>query len=160
MKVVFRVDSSYQMGAGHVMRCLVLAKHLKHSGAQVEFICRPHKGNSIHKLVSSGFKVYELAEPEDQSAAESLQYSQWLGAKQETDADECARFIRLEKVNWVIVDHYGIDERWHSKIKPDCEQLMVIDDLADRKFNCSLLLNQNIGFETKFCSSKASLDKW
>ena len=60
MKVVFRVDSSLEMGTGHVMRCLVLSQVLKENGANVEFICRKHKGNLIDKITSSGFNVHEL----------------------------------------------------------------------------------------------------
>ena len=49
MRVIFRVDASLQMGTGHVMRCLTLAQVLKENGADVEFICRKHKGNLIDK---------------------------------------------------------------------------------------------------------------
>ena len=74
MKVLFRVDSSHQMGTGHVMRCLVLADLFKKSGARVEFICRSHKGNSIDRIISSGFKVYDLAAAKDNELETSSQY--------------------------------------------------------------------------------------
>ena len=60
MKVVFRVDSSLVMGTGHVMRCLTLAQMLKENGADIEFICRKHKGNLIEKIRSGGLDVHEL----------------------------------------------------------------------------------------------------
>ena len=158
MKVLFRVDSSHQMGTGHVMRCLVLADLFKKNGTKVEFICRSHKGNSIDRIISNDFKVYELAAPKNNELEASSQYSQWLGVKQKKDADDCVDLIKLEKVNWVIVDHYGIDEQWHKHIKPYCEKLMVIDDLADRKFDCHLLLNQNLGIEKKYYDNKVPVD--
>jgi len=52
MKIVFRVDASLQMGTGHVMRCLALAKVLKGNSVNVEFICRKHEGNSVNKIYS------------------------------------------------------------------------------------------------------------
>ena len=140
------------------MRCLVLAESLKKYGNKVEFICRSHKGNSIHKIISNDFKVYELAVPKNNVLEASSKYSHWLGVNQKKDADDCVDLIKLEKVNWVIVDHYGIDERWHKKIKPYCEKLMVIDDLADRKFDCHLLLNQNLGFKKKCYDNKVPAD--
>ena len=60
MKIIFRVDSSLSMGSGHVMRCLVLAEALREKEADVEFICRKHKGNLIDKIRSNGFSTYEL----------------------------------------------------------------------------------------------------
>jgi spore coat polysaccharide biosynthesis predicted glycosyltransferase SpsG len=63
MRIIFRVDASLQMGTGHVMRCLTLAEILKENGANVEFICRKHKGNLIDKIRSNGFNVFELELP-------------------------------------------------------------------------------------------------
>lgn len=146
------------MGTGHVMRCLVLADVLKKNGTKVEFICRSHKGNSIDRIISNGFKVYELAVPKNNELEASSHYSQWLGVKQKKDADDCIDLIKLEKVNWVIVDHYGIDEQWNKHIKPYCEKLMVIDDLADRTFDCHLLLNQNLGIKKKYYDNKVPED--
>lgn len=158
MKVLIRVDSSHQIGTGHVMRCLVLADLLKKDGNKVEFICRSQKGDSIYNIISNGFKVYELSAPKDKEYETSSQYSQWLGVKQKKDADDCVNVIRLEKVNWVIVDHYGIDEQWHKHIKAYSEKLMVIDDLADRKFDCHLLLNQNLGIDKSYYENKVPPD--
>ena len=60
MKVVFRVDASFAMGTGHVIRCLTLAQALKDNGVNVEFICRKHEGSLIDKIRSSGFVAHEL----------------------------------------------------------------------------------------------------
>jgi UDP-2,4-diacetamido-2,4,6-trideoxy-beta-L-altropyranose hydrolase len=42
-----------------------------------------------------------------------------------------------------VVDHYGLDEKWESAMRPACDNIMVIDDLADRPHDCDLLLDQN-----------------
>ena len=42
----------------------------------------------------------------------------------------------------VIVDHYGLDYVWESNIK--CQNMIVIDDLADRRHKCSLLIDQSL----------------
>ena len=64
---------------------------------------------------------------------------------QQKDADDCIEIIKTTKIDWLIVDHYGIDEDWQMKLKSYCNKIMVIDDLGDRSHYCSLLLDQNIG---------------
>jgi UDP-2,4-diacetamido-2,4,6-trideoxy-beta-L-altropyranose hydrolase len=145
MKVIFRVDASLQMGTGHVMRCLTLAQVLKENGADAEFICRKHKGNLIDKIRLSGFNVHELEVFEETEVDNKLAHSHWLGATQQQDADDCIEILKAEKPNWIIVDHYALDEQWQKRLKPYYEKLMVIDDLADRKHQCDILLDQTFG---------------
>ncbi len=145
MKIVFRVDASLQMGTGHVMRCLTLAKVLKGNGVNVEFICRKHEGNLVNKIYSSGFNVYELELPEENRVDNKLSHSHWLGVTQQQDANDCINELKSEKIDWLIIDHYALDEDWQRKLEPYCEKLMVIDDLADRKHQCDILLDQTFG---------------
>ena len=145
MRVVFRVDASLQMGTGHVMRCLTLAQVLKGNGVDAEFICRKHKGNLINKIRSSGFNVHELEIFEDIEVGNKLAHSHWLGATQQQDANDCIDVLKAEKPDWLIVDHYALDEQWQKQLKPYYEKLMIIDDLADRKHQCDILLDQTFG---------------
>jgi UDP-2,4-diacetamido-2,4,6-trideoxy-beta-L-altropyranose hydrolase len=46
-------------------------------------------------------------------------------------------------LDWIIVDHYGIDKNWHADLRPFTKKIMVIDDLAIRSHDCDLLLDQN-----------------
>jgi UDP-2,4-diacetamido-2,4,6-trideoxy-beta-L-altropyranose hydrolase len=48
-----------------------------------------------------------------------------------------------ELFDWLVVDHYGWDERQESAVAPYVRRVMVIDDLADRRHYCHLLLDQN-----------------
>jgi UDP-2,4-diacetamido-2,4,6-trideoxy-beta-L-altropyranose hydrolase len=145
MRVVFRVDASLQMGTGHVMRCLTLAHVLKVNSADIEFICRKHKGNLIGKIRLNGFNVHELEAFKEAKVDNKLAHSHWLGVTQQQDADDCINILKVEKLDWLIVDHYALDEQWQNRLKPYYEKLMVIDDLADRKHQCDLLLDQNFG---------------
>jgi UDP-2,4-diacetamido-2,4,6-trideoxy-beta-L-altropyranose hydrolase len=49
--------------------------------------------------------------------------------------------------DWVVVDHYGIDSEWETKVSEYFKgsRMLVIDDLADRKHQCDLLLDQTLG---------------
>ena len=45
--------------------------------------------------------------------------------------------------DWLVVDHYALDERWEVALQPHYKKIMVIDDLADRAHLCNVLLDQN-----------------
>jgi UDP-2,4-diacetamido-2,4,6-trideoxy-beta-L-altropyranose hydrolase len=143
MKVIFRVDASLQIGSGHVMRCLTLAEVLRENGAKVKFICRKHSGNLIKKIKEKNFQVIELEVSNNTDV--KLKHASWLGATQQQDADDCIDILKAEKLDWLIVDHYALDEQWQKRLKPCYEKLMVIDDLADRKHLCDILLDQTYG---------------
>ena len=96
MNTVFRVDSSIQIGAGHVMRCLTLAKELKKKST-VQFICRNRKGNLINKIESEGFKVFMLSEAAAKDDMDELSGIDWLGNSQENDAFECINILKKIK---------------------------------------------------------------
>lgn len=146
MKIVFRCDASLQIGTGHVMRCLTLANALTEQGAKCYFICREHKGNLLDLIQQRGYPTYSLAiETELQAKKENtlkLAHATWLGASQQHDALLCDGLLQSLQPDWLIVDHYSLDERWETKLRPHCKRIMVIDDLADRYHNCDLLLDQ------------------
>lgn len=147
MNIIFRCDSSTIIGTGHVIRCLTLANVLKKNGINCEFICREHKGNLIQYIKNQGFNVYKLLTPEKSEGNKKNSISthaSWLGVSQEQDARNCEPILRQIRPYWLVVDHYALDENWEKMIRPYCKKIMVIDDLADRKHDCDLLLDQNI----------------
>lgn len=145
MKVVIRVDASLQMGTGHVMRCLTLAKALRKKEASVSFICREHLGHLIETIQNQGFMVYSLPKGTKSQSFEygHLYHSAWLGETQLEDLNQCRPVLENLQPDWLIVDHYAIDQFWQKPLKGTYRKLMVIDDLADRHHQCDLLLDQN-----------------
>ncbi len=143
MKIAIRVDSSLQIGSGHVMRCLTLADILKND-AEILFLCRPHEGNLIFHIREKGFLVRVLEKPTGISDS-NLIHSEWLGATQKQEIDQCLNLLREEYFDWMIVDHYALDIVWQSAMKKYYKKLLVIDDLGDRKHSCDVLLDQNHG---------------
>ncbi|MEW5057954.1 MAG: UDP-2,4-diacetamido-2,4,6-trideoxy-beta-L-altropyranose hydrolase [Cycloclasticus sp.] len=144
-KVVIRADASLQMGTGHIMRCLTLAEALKKQGEDVEFICREHEGHLIERIERQGFKVHVLLRSQNTVIGDGLYGSQWLGANQQEDAALCLPILEKMKPDWLIVDHYSLDETWQSVLAEHFAKLMVIDDLANRKHQCDILLDQTYG---------------
>lgn len=120
MRVVFRADSSTRAGAGHVMRSLALADRLAESGAEILFLCRDEPGNLNSLVAEKGYRVLGI------------------GNDGKTDG--------IGGCDWLVVDHYELDEKWEKAMRPQARLIMAIDDLADRKHDCDLILDQN--FET------------
>jgi UDP-2,4-diacetamido-2,4,6-trideoxy-beta-L-altropyranose hydrolase len=74
----------------------------------------------------------------------------WLGASVAEDAEETlASLAPHGPVDWLVVDHYGIDARWHHRVRRAAERVLVIDDLADRHLDADLVLDQNVGADTR-----------
>lgn len=150
MNIAFRCDASIMIGTGHVMRCLTLAKALRDSGANCFFVCREHKGHLTEKIQQEGFECILLAQPSEMLDAHDPDgppqaHAGWLGASWQSDTQETINASKAYKIDWLIVDHYALDARWHRILRPHVGQIMVIDDLADRPLDCDLLLDQNIG---------------
>jgi UDP-2,4-diacetamido-2,4,6-trideoxy-beta-L-altropyranose hydrolase len=141
MNVFFRVDASLTMGTGHVMRCLSLANALRDAGAQCYFICGEHPGNLIAKIEQQNFVTYALPLQIIKGSGNiDNEDIQW-----ESDASETIRCLQEFQVDWLVVDHYGLDIQWERCVRVTTRQLMVIDDLANRHHDCDLLLDQNLG---------------
>ena len=144
MNVAFRVDASEKIGTGNLMRCLTLAEALRNEGARVQFFCRRHPGNLIEFLKLRSMPVTALPAPEKSNAISDYDgYASWLGVSQEEDAEQVINLLAGIQPQWLVVDHYGIDETWEQRLLPHAHQIMVIDDLANRRHKCSLLLDQN-----------------
>ncbi|WP_332697658.1 UDP-2,4-diacetamido-2,4,6-trideoxy-beta-L-altropyranose hydrolase [Halalkalibacter lacteus] len=157
MKVYFRTDASIDIGTGHVMRCLTLAEELRSKGADVKFICRNHKGNCHQYIKQKGFFVFSLPDPIKITfkTDPNIKHSNWLGVNWETDVNQTKEiFNKYGTSDWLIIDHYAIDENWEKEIRSFVKKIMVIDDLADRPHDCDLLLDQNLveNWKTRYIS--------
>ncbi|KGE18057.1 UDP-2,4-diacetamido-2,4,6-trideoxy-beta-L-altropyranose hydrolase [Paenibacillus wynnii] len=141
MNIIFRVDSSYEMGTGHVMRCVTLANELKKEKAKISFICRDLPGNLSNYIRDKGYHVFLLPFQSERT------YASWLQVDWETDAMETAQIlIECSPVDCLIIDHYGIDYRWEKLIEANVAKIVVIDDLADRPHQCSIVIDQNSSY--------------
>jgi UDP-2,4-diacetamido-2,4,6-trideoxy-beta-L-altropyranose hydrolase len=144
MQVAIRADSSVTMGTGHVMRCLTLATALRARGARVAFITREHEGNQSALIEERGFEVHRLPRRTTIDECSSPNAGS-LGAAWEEDAADTLYAIQgLHELEWLVVDHYGIDRRWESRVRRAARRVLVVDDLANREHECDLLLDQNL----------------
>lgn len=148
MNFFFRVDASLYIGSGHVVRCLTLAKALKKKGAYCKFICKSHQNNLIKKIKKENFDVATIPNFTKNNSTpikKKKGYSNWLESTWKEDVNQTIDILnKKKKIDWLIIDHYGIDKRWEKRIRPYTKKIMVIDDLANRNHDCDLLLDQNL----------------
>jgi len=110
----FRCDASSQVGIGHFMRCMTLAKALHNNGWQTAFLMDLATDYDFSNSDQSKFKILpENAFP-----------------------DQC---------DLMVIDHYGLDQDYHAMCRKWAKQIMVIDDLANRQYDCDILLDQTYG---------------
>ena len=108
------------------MRCLALADELRSSGNTLEFISARLPGDMIEFVCSKGYKVHTI--------------------DVRLDTDRQIEEILLEKkgwIDWIIFDHYGYHIENEAGFRKFANKIMAIDDLANRKHDCDLLLDQN-----------------
>ncbi len=138
MNIFFRVDASSKIGIGHLARCKVLADEFKNKGAKVNFLCGKLTLDIMDLLSDYGVETL----PNDYSVDRSTE-SLWSYEHTLADANNTINIIKDCNLDLIVVDHYGIDYRWHNFIRPYVKYILVIDDLANRRLDCDILLDQN-----------------
>lgn len=141
MKFCFRADASFQIGSGHVIRCLTIADALVKLGHECYFICREHQGNLIEFLRQKGFEVQTLSVIETTPTEMLTEYQKWLGVTEECDAQETLSILEKYPVDWVVIDHYGLSKVWQQRVRKCVDNIVVIDDLANREHDANIILD-------------------
>lgn len=158
-KIFIRTDASIQLGTGHVMRCLTLADELKQQGSEVTFICRDLEGNLISYIEEMGFKVFRLKYHGKKFDNKEETHIEALATSWEDDAYQTIQILNaVKEVDWLIVDHYSLDIKWELNVRPYTKKIMVIDDLANRKHNCDMLLDQTYGRDSSHYQNLVPID--
>ncbi|OAA92756.1 UDP-2,4-diacetamido-2,4,6-trideoxy-beta-L-altropyranose hydrolase [Clostridium coskatii] len=126
--IAIRADGGSQIGMGHIMRTLVLAKELAKTN-DVFYLCRIDKPLSgrysygIEKVKNEGFKVITIDE------------NNVLGELERIQCD-C-----------LITDSYDVDERYFTKTKELFKKTGYFDDMNLYHFDVDFIINQNINAE-------------
>jgi UDP-2,4-diacetamido-2,4,6-trideoxy-beta-L-altropyranose hydrolase len=150
-QIVIRVDASIEMGMGHLMRCLSLARAWADDGAKVLFLLRRHAAGLTHLIEGERHAVRLLPDPErrrDNATATGTAHAHWLSTTWQFDAEQTLEAVDLiGGADWLVVDHYALDARWERMQRKRVPRILAIDDLADREHDCDILLDQNLVLE-------------
>ena len=125
------------------MRCLTLANELRQNGAYTCFVCRWITPFLLAQITAFGHALIVLPAVESHLGGD-LMHSPWLGTSQAQDADDTLAALNGGSWDWLIVDHYALDIRWETALRPTANRILVLDDLADRPHDCDVLLDQNL----------------
>jgi len=144
------------------MRCRTLAHALQRRGAEIVFLCRRQPGDLI-ALLEHEFRVLVLPGSCSASAGQEQAdlplsgrelYASWLGLPEDQDAKDSLSMlldlIQLQSPAWLVLDHYGLGASWQQRLQEGLHlahgstpQILVLDDLADRSHQASMLIDAN-----------------
>ena len=133
-----RVDSNSKIGIGHVIRCLTLAQELKNNFDKIIFLTRKNSDDFTGTIMKNGFKVFLIPTSKTTKPSKNTY-------ELNSDSDIIKNLITTysENKNFLLIDHYDIASDFELSLKNTFEKIFVIDDLANRKHNCDLLIDQN-----------------
>jgi len=122
-RLFIRADGSSDIGLGHLIRCLSLAHMLKYD-FDVSFVCKEIPASTVADIKNEGFGFQAILEEDD--------------------------FFNLLYGNEIIVvDHYELDARYHTKLKEKGCMVVCIDDIHDKLFNADLIINHAPGIKSE-----------
>lgn len=122
-------------------RCHAIADALRKLGAETTFLCRHLAKGAQNRLNAVGHDVVLI---DGGGIADELMHSSWLAGSQADDAVASRAATAAKRPDWIVVDHYALDFRWEQVWRNDPVRILVIDDLADRRHECDVLLDQNL----------------
>lgn len=130
MRIGIRADGGANIGLGHIMRTLVLAKELAKEN-DVIYICRTDNELSfkdigikyksgIEKVIKEGFEVEFIRE------------------------NYVIEDLKKIEIDLLITDTYDVDDNYFYKTKDLFKRTAYIDDMNKHYFDVDFLINQNI----------------
>ncbi len=122
-RILFFADGGPEIGGGHVMRCLTLARALI-GRADCAFVATPMIRGLIHTFGPAGITALDAPE---------------------ATVEQVRALADAFVPNWLVIDHYRLHRADESALRAPGRRLMVTDDLADHPRDCDLLLDPGYG---------------
>jgi UDP-2,4-diacetamido-2,4,6-trideoxy-beta-L-altropyranose hydrolase len=119
--IYFRADANETIGLGHVIRSLALASYLKNEFECV-FVIKKSSATIINTIKSSICNIVQINNESD--------------------------FLNIiNNKDIVVLDGYDFNLSYQISIKKNCFKLVCIDDIANRKFYCDMIINHAEGIK-------------
>jgi UDP-2,4-diacetamido-2,4,6-trideoxy-beta-L-altropyranose hydrolase len=135
--LVLRADAGPSIGAGHVMRCLALAQAWRRAGGVFEFVAREMPSGLASRIREEGGAVSTLP-------------------ASESDALATAAVVRQRGARFVVIDGYTLTTDHHVACREVGARTLVVDDTGEHgRYECDLVLNQNLHASERFYARRA-----
>ena len=135
--LLVRADAGPQIGTGHLMRSLALARAWQSAGGQVTFVTCCDVEPLRERIRASGARLASLSHPHPDPADLAVTLALLADTKSQ-DAPPAP--------TWVALDGYQFDSAYQQAIRHAGARLLVIDDVAHLgQYHADVLLNQNPG---------------
>ena len=128
MKFLFRTDASFEIGAGHFMRCFALSQRLKEDNNDIIFLTNTQNPDLLARIDKENIKLEK-----------SIVYEELL-----LDAKNTVKVAQKYNTDWIITDGYKFETNYQRQIKKSGFKLMCIDDVAACHYVSDIILNQNL----------------
>lgn len=137
-RIAFRADGGKNVGMGHIMRCLSLAKAFRRNGHKVYFFSQLNEG--IEKVSSESFDVFQL--PSVAHDTEGFYYGN--PAELDKEAEEMVAMLNQYRIDVLVIDTYNVTQQYFLTLKPYVDKLVYIDDINKFAYPVDIIINGNI----------------
>ena len=129
-RILFFADAGPEVGGGHVMRCLTLARALAERGAACAFVESRAAAGILRRFGWPSQTLLAMTDADDLEG--QVAYAAEIAERFEADV--------------VVVDHYRVGAAEEDALRGALRhQIVAIDDLADRRHACDLLIDPGYG---------------
>lgn len=140
MKIAFRLDLSPQIGTGHFQRSLQLARKLNLQGHHIYFFCNLLPTTYWTLLSENNISLVKL---EDFCTGFTYLQNNSDLVSEFNDAIATASCLEALSIDWLVVDHYGVGNRWISEIRQNLKhdiKMCIIDDFFEQQFDVEMVI--------------------
>lgn len=128
--VLFCADGGEEAGAGHLMRCLGLARHLVKRGLSCRLATWGDAGDALAQWRRAGIPIHITPRRSSRKQGEIT-----------------ARLAFSLDARWVVADGYGFGLPFQEAVKEAGLKLLLFDDMAREPLTADVVVNPNAGAE-------------
>lgn len=120
-----RTDANEEIGMGHIMRCITIARELRKLGRKVIFFTADHYGRGLLEQAGMEYRCLETSWKDMEGETDRL--------REELERADCGN---------LLVDSYHVTKKYFDKIRDLCK-IIYIDDCFEDIYPVDMVINYN-----------------